>query len=291
MSTPNTPSPSAVTALTERINKLTGQVAQHESAITRSTRTTGTIGLIALLLMTAYFYYGYVMIGGLLEPHMLVPYAAEMLEQNLPSAREALVKQISDSAPAWAQQVSLKAQEAIPELRGKMESYVLAETDKLAGQVTSVTEEKFRKAMQDNREVIEKGFKELAASDKLSEESLAALVTALEQELRTDMLAQSELVLETLRFLSRRAQKLSAGSGLDEEERCERRIAMIARRLQLTEADPRPITMPEFKKSEPEQDDKAVSETEKSDAKPAAEDSKAPAKDDKPEAKAENESK
>ena len=61
---------------------LAGQVSLHESAITRSTRTTGTIGLIALLLMTAYFYYGYVMIGGLLEPHMLVPYATGMLEQN-----------------------------------------------------------------------------------------------------------------------------------------------------------------------------------------------------------------
>ena len=286
MSTSNAPAPSAVTALTERINKLTGQVSLHESAITRSTRTTGTIGLIALLLMTAYFYYGYVMIGGLLEPHMLVPYATRMLEQNLPSAREALVKQISDSAPAWAQQVSLKAQEAIPELRGKLENYVLTETDKLAGQVTSLTEEKFRKAMQDNRETIEKGFKELASSDKLSEESLAALVTALEQELRTDMLAQSELVLETLRFLSRRVQKLSVGSGLDEEERCERRIAMIARRLQLTEADPRPITMPEFKKSAAEKDAKAVSETEQSDAKPSADDGKTPAKDDKPEAKA-----
>ena len=275
MSTPNTPAPAATTALSDRIHKLTGQISQHESAINRSTRTTGTIGLIALVLMAGYFYYGYVMIGGLLEPKMLVPYAADMLERNLPSAREALVKQISDSAPAWAESVSLKAQEALPELRVKLEDYVLTETDKLAGQVTNLTEEKFRKAMRENREIIDNGFKELASSDKLSEESLAALVKALESELQTDMQAQSEAVLETLRFLSMRAQKLSVGKNLDEEERCERRIAMLSRRLQLTEADPRPITMPEFKKSEPAKEDNAA---EKPESKPADKDDKAETK-------------
>ena len=288
MSTPNTPAPVATTALADRINKLTGQISQHESAINRSTRTTGSIGLIALLLMAGYFYYGYVMIGGLLDPKMLVPYAADMLERNLPSAREALVKQISDSAPAWAEQVSLKAQEALPELRVKLEDYVLTETDKLAGQVTNLTEEKFRKAMRENREIIDNGFKELASSDKLSEESLAALVKALESELQTDMQAQSEAVLETLRFLSMRAQKLSVGKNLDEEERCERRIAMLSRRLQLTEADPRPITMPEFKRSEPAKEDNAA---EKPEGKPADKDDKATDKSDKAETKTGDESK
>ena len=103
----------------------------------------------------------------------------------------------------------------------------------------------------------------------------SALVKALEAELQTDMQAQSEAVLETLRFLSMRAQKLSVGKNLDEEERCERRIAMLSRRLQLTEADPRPITMPEFKKSEPAKEDNAA---EKPEGKPADKDDKAEGK-------------
>lgn len=287
MSTSNSPTPAATTGMAERISKLTGQITVHENAIKGATRTTGTIGVIALLAMTGYFYYGYVMIGGLLEPSMLVPYASGMLEQNLPSAREAIVKQINDSADGWAAQVSLKAQEAIPELRGKLENYVLAETDKLAGQVTQLTEEKFRNAMRDNRELIENGFKELANSKELSEETVQALVVALEQELKTDMQAQSQDVLETLRFLSKRVQRLAIGAGLDEEERCERRIAMLARRLQMTEADPRPIKMPEFKKSKPDDDTAG----EKTEDKPAAGDDKTPAKDDKPETKDGEESK
>ena len=87
---------------------------------------------------------------------------------------------------------------------------------------------------------------------------------------------QSEAVLETLRFLSMRAQKLSVGKNLDEEEHCERRIAMLSRRLQLMSADPRPpITMPEYKKSEPTNETDAA---DKSDDKPADKDDKAEGK-------------
>lgn len=175
-----------------------------------------------------------------------------MLERNLPAARQALVKQISDSAPAWAETVSSNAQNAIPDLRDKLETYVLSETDTLLVQAATLTEDKFRKALHENHDLIEKGFQELANDEKLSEESLNALVTALEQQLQADLREQSATVLETLRFLSARVKRVSAGHGLDEEERCERRIAMLARRLQLMEADPRPITMPELKKPEPE---------------------------------------
>ncbi len=277
MSTPNTPSPAAATALTERMNKLTQKISQQEAAIHRSTRTTATIGLIALVVLGGYFYYGYKMIAGLLEPKTLVGSATGLLDQNLPAARDALIAQINNSAPAWAEQVSLQAQAAVPDLRLKLEDYVLTETDKLANQVTTLTEDKFRKAMHDNHDVIEKGFQELATSDKLSEESLKVLVTALEQELKTDMQAQSEAVLETLRFLSARIQRLSNGKNLDEEERCERRIAMLSRRLKMMEADPRPITMPELKSSTPM---KKSAESDK-----PADDAKDAAKADKPESK------
>ncbi len=292
MSTPNTPAPATNAALVERLNQLTQSIAKHESAIIRSTRTTATIGLIALIFLSGYFYYGYVMIRGLLQPDQLVPLGTGMLVRNLPSAREALVKQISDSAPTWAASVSESAQKGIPELRGKLENYVLKETDTLLVQATSLTEEKFRKALQDNREVVEKGFKELAADDKLSEASLQELVGVLEQELKADMRDQAKTVLETLRGLSKRVQRLSIGKGLDEEERSERRIAMLARRLQLMEADPKPIKMPELKKVAPAAD-AAKSDKPKadSDTKDANDASKKDPKDDNSKSKTGDEAK
>lgn len=292
MSTPNSPAPSTNAAIVDRLNQLTQGIANHESAISRSTRTTATVGLIALVFLSGYFYYGYVMIRGLLQPDQLVPLGAGMLERNLPSAREALVKQITDSAPTWAASASESAQKGIPALRGKLEDYVLKETDTLLVQATNLTEDKFRKALQDNREIIEKGFKELADDEKLSEASLQELVTVLEQELKADMRDQAETVLETLRGLSKRVQRLSAGQGLDEEERCERRIAMLARRLQLMEADPKPIKMPELKKAVPAaadaNADKPKTDSATNDANDA---SKKDQKDEKPESKTGDEAK
>ena len=120
----------------------------------------------------------------------------------------------------------------------------MEQTDVLLGQATSVTEQQFQKTIQENRDLLDRGFKELAASENLSEEVLNTLVIALEQQLQADMKSQAETVLETLRHLSDRVKRLEVGGSKDEEERIERRVLMLARRLQLNEADPRPIQAP-----------------------------------------------
>lgn len=228
----------------ERMAKISQQISNHEAAMNRSANTLGAVGLIALVLLSVYFYIGYHMISKVLEPSLLVPYGASKMEANLPSVRESLVKQVNDSAPDWAEAASVQARQAIPPLRTKLEDYAVEQSDELLGQVGNISEEQFRKALSENKDLVEKGFKELAASEKLSEESLNELMLVLEQQLQTDMKAQAELLLETLRLLSTRAKRLHAGVGLDDEEKAERRIAMIARRLQLTEADPKPISVP-----------------------------------------------
>jgi hypothetical protein len=245
MSTP-TPSSSAASAqgLASRIDQLSKQIAQYETATKRAASTMGTVGLLSLVLLSVYFFYGYVQIAELLEPNELVPLGASMLESNLPAARQAIIKQVSDSAPAWAEQVSQQARGALPSLRTKLEDYVMEQTDVLLGQATSVTEQQFQKTIQENRELLDRGFKELAASENLSEEVLNTLVVALEQQLQADMKSQAETVLETLRHLSDRVKRLEVGGSKDEEERIERRVLMLARRLQLNEADPRPIQAP-----------------------------------------------
>ncbi len=247
MSTLNKPA----ATLSDRMTQLTQQISGHESAISRSTRMTNLIGVIALVALSVYFYVGYTMIADLLQPERLVPYGARMLEDRLPEARRALVKQIADSAPHWAEQVSVQARKEIPGLRGQLETYVLSNTDQLLAKVSTLTEDQFRKTLQENRELVESGFKELSSSDKLSDATLAALVNALEQELKSDMKSQAKDVLETLQYLSERVQRLSAGKSLDEQERYMRQILMIARRMRDTTADDTPIKSPEVKNAEP----------------------------------------
>lgn len=277
MSTPNMPA----ATLSDRMTQLTQQISRHESAISRSSRITGIIGAIALVALSIYFYIGYTMIAGLLEPETLVPYGARMLEDRLPEARKALVKQIADSAPSWAKEASLQARNEIPGLRVKLEGYVLSNTDQLLDKVSTLTEDQFRKALQENRELVESGFKELSSDEKLSDETLNAMVNALEQELKADMKSQAKDVLETLQYLSERVQRLSAGKSLDEQERYMRQVLMIARRMRDTAADETPINSPEVKDTEPVAE-KGVSD------KPAAasaEEAKPATKDEKPEAK------
>lgn len=283
MSTPNMPA----ATLSDRMTQLTQQISGHESAISRSSRITNLIGAIALVALSIYFYFGYTMIAGLLEPKTLVPYGARMLEDRLPEARKALVKQIADSAPAWAKEMSVQARKEIPGLRGKLENYVLSNTDQVLDKVSTLTEDQFRKALQDNRELVESGFKELSSNDKLSDATLTALVNALEQELKSDMKSQAKDVLETLQYLSERVQRLSAGRSLDEQERYMRQILMIARRMRDTTADDTPIKSPEVKSDEPVTEQGASDKPEAT----SAEDAKSSTKEAKPEAKSGDEAK
>ncbi len=279
MSTPTSPAASAQ-SVAARIDQLTKQIAQHEIATKRAANTMGTVGLLALVLLSAYFFYGYVQIAELLEPNRLVPLGASMLENNLPAARQAIVQQVSNSAPAWAEQISVQARGAVPTLRTKLEDYVMEQTDVLLGQAASVTEQQFQKTIQENRELLDRGFKELAASEKLSEEALNALVIALEQQLQADMKSQAEIVLETLRHLSGRVKRLEVGGSTDEEERIERRVLMLARRLQLMEADPKPIQAPVVKS--------LLSEKPMTSVEPTTDKSDKPNEDKQPDAKDES---
>lgn len=249
MSTANLKSGSG--SLSDRINALSQKLAKQEAAISRSATVTAVVGVVVLVLLTAYFYFGYGEIAKLLEPSTLVPYGATMIEDNLPDARQRLVQLVNDSAPGWAEQVSQNLRQAIPTARGKLEDYILSQTDELMVQTTKITEEKFRATIQENRELIESGFNELANSEELSDVTLQAMVAALDEQLSADLRDQAASVLDTLEQLRIRVQKLVVGVGLDEEEQSERRILMLARRLQVMEADPHPIRMPEFKPAPP----------------------------------------
>jgi len=266
-------------SLSDRINALSQKLSKQEAAISRSTTVMAVVGVVALTLLTAYFYFGYGEIAKLLEPSTLVPYGATMIENNLPEARQRLVQVVNDSAPAWAEQVSQNLRQSIPTARGKLEDYILSQTDDLMVQTTKITEEKFRTTIQENRELIESGFNELANSEELSDVTLEALVAALDEQLSSDLREQAEGVLDTLQHLRSRVQKLVAGVGLDEEEQSERRILMLARRLQVMEADPTPIHMPDYKpavttvtekSSEEPVEEASTKDAASADAKPSA---------------------
>jgi hypothetical protein len=232
---------------TQRLDAISKTVAGVESDLKRSARLSAIVGVLVLALLAVYFIFGYRMIKELLQPATLVPYGASMLEARLPEARQALAQQVASSAPGWAAQASTQLREYMPELRKKLQEYILTQTDAKLGEAIQLSEDQLRTAIRANKEVLDQGFRELADHEQLSDASLEAITLALEKELQADLKEQSAAVLETVTMLNARVQELSRGEGLDEEEQKERRVLMLARALQFKEADPTPIAIPVVK--------------------------------------------
>jgi len=233
-----------MTTTLDRLDASQQKLNKLQAELSSSNRLTLIVGGVMLVVLAGYFAFGYREIKKLVEPETLVPYGAQMLQEQIPEARHAIVQQVSTSAPVWAEQVSVRLRDELPGMRTKIEEYVLHHTDELLQQVSTISEDHIRKALKDNKDILDTHIRELADHEQLSEASAQALVTALEGALQQDLKDQSELVLQTVQGLDTRVRELAKGEGLDEEEAIERRILMLARRIQLSEADPHPIVAP-----------------------------------------------
>ena len=233
-----------MTTTIDRLNASQQKLNKLQEELNSSNRLTLTVGTLMLIVLAGYFAYGYREIKHLVEPETLVPFGAQILQERLPDARHALVQQVSNSAPQWAEQVSQRLRDELPHIREKLQDYFLLQSEDMLKQVTTISEDHLRKALQENKDILDTHIRELAQNEQLSDAAAEALVTALEGELKQDLKEQSETVLLSVESLDARVQRLAQGHNLDEEEAIERRILMLARRLQLMEADPSPIAAP-----------------------------------------------
>ncbi len=235
--TPKTSPGASPQSLNECLQRVQNELAQQEKRLSRSTTITAIVGTILLLLLGAYFVFGYVQIAEIMEPKMLVSASIQLLEDNLPDARQSLEAAVDKSAETWAEQLSEEAVAGVPTARVKLEDYIVEQTDDLVKNTTVMTAQQFRAILREHRPALERGFDELASSEKLSEASLAELEKALEKTLKTDIEDQAHIVLETLLTLTARIRRLAAGEGLSPEEQLERQMLMNARRLQSEQAE------------------------------------------------------
>jgi hypothetical protein len=199
----------------------------------RANRLTVIVGVGLLLLLGGYFAYGYQQISSVMEPDTLVSVAEQWLEDKLPEGRQAAQAEIDKSAPVWAENLSKQAQTSLPSIREKLEGYVVEQVDQTIDQTVDVTETRFRDFLRDNRDLLEKGFKDLATSPKLADESLEQLVEALNSKLEVDMKLGSKELFTTLEQMNVKLQRLRDDRKLTPEEAMERRALTLLRRLQL----------------------------------------------------------
>lgn len=199
----------------------------------RANRLTLAFGLVSLLALCIYFTIVHRRLSEYLEPQAVVGIAEHLLDAQLPDARESLESKLRESAPAWAAMVSERAQDAIPELRAKIEELALERADQVAEGAIDLTEEQLRAYVGKHRPELEEALRDLAKSPEGAEERLEQLRKRFEDEFDADFQAQSGEALDGLKRMNEKLALLRAGRDLSSEQELERRILMLARRLQL----------------------------------------------------------
>lgn len=223
----------ADSALTQRIDQLYRELAAQRRRTDQSATVTALVGGVILLGLAGYFYFGYTQFSEVTRPERIVQAAETIVNDNLPVARKAIEEEVNRSAPVWAESLSKQAQNSMPTARKKLEEYVTAEVDKTLNQGLQLTEEQFRTFLQNNRATIERSMKELASNPTLAEETINELVNSLEKQLKGDLQMKSRELFTALNLSNEKVKKLQSNLNLTPGEHIERRLLMLARRLQM----------------------------------------------------------
>ncbi len=191
------------------------------------------VGGLLLLLVAGYFTYGYRELASLRDPELIVSLVGDVVDQQIPLLRSRLENEVKTNAPVWAEQASQQAIAAIPPLRQNLEQLALQKSDELIAKIDMVGEQQFRRIIDANRATMRQAIQQLKDDDKVGDDVLLALQQALEKELQIDAKSQAGALLIMVSDLNQNMKRLRANEGLTHEQQMERRVLMLARRLQM----------------------------------------------------------
>lgn len=220
----------------KRLSEIESTVASLRKRLTREVTLTAIVGIIGLLAVCGYSIYGYTEINELLQPKMLVTYAASMAEDKLPELRGSLEEEVKKNAPVWAEELSRQAIASVPQVREQLEDHVLSQVDSMFEDTVNLTKPEMQKFMTDHKPEIARAIEDLKKDDHvLSEESITGIENAINETLQTDMKAHAQEALRTLQEMVAKGGQLREGKELSEFDARLREIIMILRRFHLRE--------------------------------------------------------
>jgi hypothetical protein len=221
---------------TKKLAEIESTVASLRKRLVREVTITTVVGVIGLVAVCAYSIYGYTEINQLLEPQMLVTYAASMAEDKLPELRTNLEEEVKKNAPVWAEEMSRQAIASIPDVRAQLEDHVLGQVDAMFEETVSLTKPEMQKFMTEHKPEIARAIDDLKKEGHvLSDESIVGIENAINETLHTDMKAHAQEALRTLQEMVAKGGQLKEGKDLNEFDARLREIIMILRRFHLRE--------------------------------------------------------
>jgi hypothetical protein len=232
--------------LDQRIGGVQTQVSVLRKQFSRGATATAVVGVLMLVLLCGYFGFGYTQISKLFDldgEGSLLDLAIGRMEQiDLPTSveesRMRLEREVKQRSPTWAEQASQMFQESLPEIRTQLEDYLNNQAEEKIGEVVLFGEKEFRKALQENRDDLQTGFKELASSVTLSNETRELYKATLGKQLEQNIQGHVDSTLEIVKILNYKAKTLSKGEGLDEGDTKMRVVLMQVKRWHLEQLDP-----------------------------------------------------
>jgi hypothetical protein len=224
-----------VTVLQTKIDRVSRSISDQQSRLARGSQRTALIGGIICLIIAGWFYYGYYMLGELLQPKRVVALAERQIIDRLPEQRQELERIVAQNAPEWARMASEEVQKNMPTVREHMEKFVVEKADQELDKLTIITAGEFRKFVNENRQVLAEGFTYMK-DKRTTPEFVQQLADAVENSFASDMREQADELFHTLILLNAKLTTLKDGKGLDTEQNMERSALMIAKRLQVDSA-------------------------------------------------------
>src|SRR6516164_1073192 len=138
-------------SIRERLQHLEQDLIRQRKRTDATTTLTVIVGILALVAVAGYSYYGYKEISWAAEPERVVQLGEQMLDDNIPKLRRQLEDEIKKSAPEWAATLSKEALEQLPVGRKHLEKLTVQYLDESLNETTSMTDEQFRKFLDNNK--------------------------------------------------------------------------------------------------------------------------------------------
>jgi hypothetical protein len=221
----------APTSLDQRLERLERRIASQRTQVARRSGVTAFVAVILLVVLAGYFYFGYKSINEVTQPKMVVQVAESFIDTNLPELRKSLQAEIVRSAPGWAEQLSGEVQSGMPQAREHLENYIVDQMDAVLHETNAMTQEQFRTFLKENRPLLEQGFRDLATSPNVAEETMHNVIDALDKQFAKQMQVESSDLFDTVSQMKKKLDRLAGGQNLNKEQQLERRMLMLTLRM------------------------------------------------------------
>ena len=189
------------------------------------------VGGLLLLLVAFYFSYGYKEISSFRDPEMIVSLVGNMADQQIPALKKMAQDQVNQNASVWAEQASEQVLAQIGPMRKQIESLALQQADEAIAKIDVMGEQKFREILEQNRETVQNAIDQLKNDEEISEGAVIALKESIEREFQIDADSQVDALVTLVSDVNANMEKLATGENLTREQKAERRVLMLARRI------------------------------------------------------------